>query len=284
MVAETLPDTTTETPTEVEEQTPIDSGDAAEVTLADAGSAPEPVTADIDAEVEAFVKEQTQKGSEQAQPEAARTEPQVDPEVLRMSEEARVRYQSNHKARHDAIDTEGDATIERLVADGYSRPVAEALVSPLVKAGHDKLNEHHADGIKDAGWQAAYEQNAQFWRGVEAGVPQEHHEAIASKLAEGKYGSYKDIAADLYEMGLKAGETAGYAKGEEAGLRTGYRNGLTRKANLASLSSDGQSVNGTGGGGGTFSSEDALHTAWNDKAISRDVYAREYKRLTGRDL
>lgn len=50
---------------------------------------------------------------------------------------------------------------------------------------------------------------------------------------------------------------------------------------------NGPSLTGTsiqGGTGRQFASEDALNTAWIDKTITREVYAREYKRLTGRDL
>ncbi len=268
-----------ETPAEIIEETPSTQGDAANPT-ADAGAAPEPTTPDIDAEVEAFVKEQTQKGSEQAKPEAERQAPQVDPELLRMSEEARTRYQGNHKARHDAIDAEHESAVARLVEEGYTRTIAETLVAPLTKAAHDKLNEHHADSLRDAGFVSAYEQNRAFWQGVEAGVPKEHHEAIIQKLEAGKYPSYKDIAADLYELGKAAGASEGYAKGEEAGLRTGYRNGLTRKAELAPLSSDGQSVNGSAGGGGRYYSQmtaeerNRLSPAQRDAEVARERQAR----------
>ena len=265
---------TPETPAPITEETPSTQTDAATLN-ADAGAAPEPVTADIDAEVEAFVKEQTQKGSEQAKPESTRTEPQVDPEAFRYFQESAAAFDTGYKTRQSRLDT----IAEKVDAGDIS--IAEGF-----RQAKDILNEHHADSKTkpEAISHALYVQNATMWNGFSEGIPQEHHEAIAQKLSEGKLVTFKDIAAEFYERGKASGASEGYAKGEEAGLRTGYRNGLTRKADLASLSSDGQSVNGTGGGGGTFSSEDALHTAWNDKAISRDVYAREYKRLTGRDL
>lgn len=232
-----------EAPTQ--EQTPIDPGNAAESTSADAGADTTTSTEAAPLSVEAYVEAQLHKEGEQAKPEPAR-EPQVDPEVLRQADEARARYQGTAKAGHDSIDAEHEAAVARLMEEGYTKTIAETLVAPLTKASHDRFNELYATGLKDAGYMSAYEQNRALWLGVEAGVPKEHHETIAQKLSEGKYGSYKDVAADLYGLGMSAGETKGYEAGRKAGLTQGYQDGLAQAGKVASLSSDGQQVNGTG--------------------------------------
>jgi hypothetical protein len=247
-------------------QTPIDPGDAATAN-ADAGATPEPA-ADNSAQVDAIVQELLQKESATEKPETTQApEPQVDPEVLRHAEEARNRYQGNHKTRHDAIDTEGAATVNRLVADGYSQVVAEALVAPLVKASHDKLNEHHADGIKDAGWEAAFEQNRALWQGIAEAAPVEWHPELEKKLASGGYPTHSAIVKDLITRAEAAGEAKGYGKGKEAGIKLGVSEGLARATQLSSLSSDGQQVNGTGGGSGA--------SRWTTKTEARNLHAQD---------
>lgn len=251
-----------------EEVVATPEGDAAASTPADAGSTQETPaeTPDYEAEYEAWASEQTQKEGGEKQPEPAQVQG-VDPAEV---DNALRTFRANHDTRQKAL----DALHEDLVEAGMPDSVAKRFV----KEAKDKLNEHHADSLNLAGYEAATREAQSVVAGLQQAVPKPVYESLVAKAQKGGL-DYKVIFADVFA----AGKAEGDKQGKEAGRKEGFIAGRSHAERVANGASSGQQIEGTAAVT-RFTNEDALDTAFANKEISREQYAAEKKRLTGRDL
>lgn len=267
-----------ETPTlvtqeEAPPENPTPVGDAGEQSIADA--APEttqeaPATADYEAEADAYMRDLEGKESNAGATEAERTpEPQreVDPS------QNFLEHRQNTRARHDKVDG--------FKAELLEWGIPEASVTRFLGEVKNLINEEHGDGIRLSGSSAAFAERWAIGQALQT-LPESYIKQLNEKVKrpEGAPPPWADMLKTIREIA----EAEGDAKGEKRGRRLGFIDGNRHHETKSSSANSGQRVQGDSVNGRSFANEDALHTAWNDKAISRDVYAREYKRLTGRDL
>jgi len=255
----------------VENATPV--GDAGEQPVADAAPvSQEPPTVDLtkyEAEADAYLKELEGKGSNAAATEATRTEePQREVDPSKNFAE----HRQNTRARHDRVDTYKDELLEY----GIPEPAVNRFLGEIKAI----INEEHGDGLRLSGASAATIERAALLNGLST-LPAPYIEKLTSqvKRPDGAPPPWADVFKTIRQIAHEEGKT----EGEKTGRRAGYIDGRAQAERTAASANSGQHVQG-GSPGRSFASEDALHTAWNNRDISRDVYAREYKRLTGRDL
>ena len=253
----------------VENATPV--GDADQQAVADAAPAPEATNlSSYEAEADAWLKEQEGKGSAPQAPEPEQRQG-VDPAL---AQQAIALYRRNHETRQNEIKARENELIDL--------GIDVALARRMAKEDSDRLNSHHADGLQYAGYEAAMQERAVMVQAITSVVPQ----AIQTKVLESLKpadGQPNPPPAQIFEAFMKAYAEDAVEKAKPALRKEGFVAGRSIAERTAASANSGQHVQG-GSPGRSFASEDALHTAWNNRDISRDVYAREYKRLTGRDL
>jgi len=262
-----------ETPTLVtQEVTPeIDAtpaGDADPQGVADAAPVSAPDTSAIEAEADAWLQEQEGKGSEQRAPEP--TQPQgVDTAA---ANEAIRRFREGYGTRQQRLDALG----KRLEDAGYSKLEADAIA----KEAKDILNEHHADSLQFAGYEAAMKERAVLVQAIAATVPQNIQTKVLDSLKPAD-GQPNPPMEKVLKAFIDAASTEAEARGKRDGRKEGFIAGRSFGERTQSSANSGQNVSGDPHGR-TFANADALYTAWNNKELSRDQYRGEYKRLTGK--
>ena len=225
-------------------KTPAPSGDAGDVTPADAASVPPPAEpaapsdADIEAEAQAALtaRLETQgKESGTVTPEPPR--PRVDPAL---ETEARRLHTEGYRTRQQKVDAY-DADL--------AEEVSEPLRKRLVKEFKDFLNEEHADGIKYGGFTskalALQEEQQEIMTGLQSALPAAARPEWESAFTEattknGGVMPYAEVFKTYWDLAEAAGRDKGYKAGHTDGFKDGRRVGEKTKASAES----GQSVNG----------------------------------------
>lgn len=244
-------------------------GDAEPSAPADAGAAPETTvdTKAYEAEADAWLAEQAQKegGEKPPEPEQPRG---VDPAAV---DAALTTFRNGYGSRQTRL----DALEEALVDAGMPESVAKRFV----KDSKDILNEHHADSLKYAGFEAAASEATAVLSSIRKVVSKPLYDQFIALANKGEI-TYEQMFKDA----ITEAEAKAEKRGKEAGRKEGFVAGRSHAEKVASGSQSGQRTEGTATNTRSFQNEDALHVAFGNKEISRDVYAAEYKRLTGKDL
>lgn len=171
-----------------------------------------------------------------------------------------------------ALEAEGlEGAAAKRLWEQKVRPMLQLLDSANDKRRYTVINEQVKDALKDD--PAAAE--AYFGRAYGT-IP----EAVAGGVAAGR-----DAAAAEFKAKVDKGD---YLTPKEA-QKLIENDRLSQKKfwegkgiNFGTAS--GNTPNGGNAGGRHFANEDALHTAFNNGEITREVYGREYKRITSKDL
>ena len=241
---------TAERTEEVTEQAPPETPVSSDADLQSTADAAAPTEAPATTEEEAplpgtaddYVQSVLEKeGGEQAPEAKTEARPSVDPnEVAAKLATFRGNYADRQK-RFDAYEAE-------LVQNG----MPEGLAKRIVKEAKDILNEHHADALSNAGFEAATTSwNAatqQIFTTIHQILPQGQGQAFNDAIfktaeAEGRQATIADVIKHAWEMAKKAGETEGYKRG----LNKGYTDGRSHGERAAQAGSSGQQVAGSPG-------------------------------------
>lgn len=174
-------------------------------------------------------------------------------------------------------------TLQRTDADWRNYLTNELGLSP--QDAHNFWHGKLGPVLKDVFGNNEAFNKARFETAVDNVLPKESVELYRSRQYRGQHEAIKAIhdagvAAERakWEAQVKAGKfipqsqvkkiaEASYARGQGGSPTSG----------------SGQTLEGQPAGGVSFSNTDQLYTAWNEKRIDRATYARNYKRLTGRD-
>lgn len=268
-VEETPALVTQDSPPEIDATPAGDADPQASTDAAPESSAPD--LASIEAEADEYLKSLEGKGSEQQAPEPKQNAG-VDPAV---AQEAIRRFREGYGTRQQRL----DALAKRLTDAGYSALEVEAIS----KETKDILNEHHADALNLAGYEAAMTERQHLVQAIASTIPQSIQTKVLESLkpAEGQPNPPIDKVLKAF---IDASTAAAKEEGRRDGRKEGFIAGRSQGERTQSSAKSGQRVNGEAAGR-SYASEDALYTAWINKepGLTREVYAREYKRLTGRD-
>ena len=221
------------------------TGDAEPSPLADAAepsqqdAAPSPPVEPTAEELDSYVAEKLKGKEGEARPPEPQPQAGVDPQLVR---DSILAYRQAHEERQRSL----DGLEAELVEAGISAPLAKRFV----KDSKDRLNEHHADSLALAGFEAAATEALRHSRAFEQAIPKTLNSAelkdytakVEGLMSSGKlkslsYQQAMEIASSVrFESGRK--------KGYEDGLRDGFKDGRANAQRLAGSASSGQTVSG----------------------------------------
>ena len=251
---------------EVVQETPVpDSTPNAEATPGDAANqpadaAPDTEGASLDSEIEAALNEV--RGSKESEPAPAR-EPErrgVDPEVVRAQVE---KFRNSHGTRQQKLNEARDSLAEK-VSQGHIS--AEEAIRQFSKLSSDTLNEHHADSLKDAGyeaWATGIQQNSAEVEQAVYGALSKAQQTELTELAKayakenGSMMPWSEAMKASHELASKSGHTKGF----DEGFKEGYRKARAQTASKSSSTESSETPNGVGtaGNSGPLTVQDALN-------------------------
>lgn len=167
--------------------------------------------------------------------------------------------------------------------------LSKADADRIAKREHDDFNSHHADGLqlhKPAATREAMETVVSQINDAVKGTLGNDADKFFGTEAEPKgYANIAEVFTSFKEIVTAGLLTEAEAEERETAAVLAFRRALEKAGRLTGTSS-GQQVNSNSASSGDrhFDNEDALHTAYGNRDITNEHYAREYKRLTGRDL
>lgn len=297
MVTEALPATDTLVPESV---TP---GDAGETQVADAATqevetfldsrgkesaesateptaekAPDPVDAELEAAKAAAAQVATEKATAEAKAQVAAEQAAADAQAARTA--AQQAFEQGYRQRlREAGQEAYDAALELGLTETEARARAEKAVQ--------RFNSHHADGLK------LYEGEARRMAATQ--LVQGFNDAIASVLDDTErtaffgspdspqtYKAQQDVLKALKDVWQKDRMTQAEVKAHTTKAILDYRRDLEAKGLIAGTAS-GSTSEAAGPSGRTYATEHDLNVAYNAGQVDHGAYAREYKRLTGRE-
>ena len=298
MVTEAIP--ATETPVVPESVTP---GDAGETQVADAATqevetfldsrgkesaesateptaekTPDPVDAELEAAKAAAAQVATEKATAEAKAQIAAEQAQAEVQAAQAA--AQRAFAQNYQQRSREA---GQEAYQAAIDLGYSEQEAQERGQKAIQ----RFNSHHADGLK------LYEGEAR--RQAASQLVQGFNDAIASVLDDSErtaffgppdapqtYKAQQDVLKALKDVWQKDRMTPAEVKAHTTKAILDYRRDLESKGLVAGTAS-GSISESAGAGGRSFASEHDLNVAYNAGTVAHDHYAREYKRLTGRE-
>lgn len=252
--------------TEVTEEPGQVAGDAGEQQVADAAETEEEAQVqepDFTAEADEYLKTVEDKGSEGDSTPGSTRQRGPDPQQVA---NAVAIFRANHDTRQKALDS--------LEADLVDAGMAESIARRFVKEAKDKLNEHHADSLQYAGYEAATNTLSQHWGAIEEGLSKSLSKeemssftAARDKAWEENDGvfAYPDMIAAIRNAGYESGRSKGYKEGAKQGYLDGRKAGETARESSRS----GSDI------GGTSSSGVPTMVQWNGMTLEAREAARQ---------
>lgn len=204
-------------------------------------------------------------------------------------EAAAQRAQAARQAEETQFRQNYQARMQEAAQDAYEaaidRGMSEAEAQQAGQRAAQRFNSHHADGLKlygsEARMQAIAESTTAFNNAVAEVLGRDSDAFFKDGDQPKRYTSHSDAIKSLMEVARKGYVPASEAEASTKAAILAYRRDLEKKG-LISGSQSGTQVQGSAPGR-QFGSEHDLNVAFNSGQVDREAYAREYKRLTGKE-
>lgn len=253
---------------------------ATEPTQEGAKAAADPVDAELEAARSAAAADAAEKADKEARESIRLEQAERDAQAARQAQERA--FQANYQNR---MREAGQEAYQLAIESGLSEADAQARGQTAMQ----RFNSHHADGLRlyepaarrmaAEAVQAAWNTNVAEMLGADA--PKFFGTDAEPKAYRNQGEALKALQAIWQEGRMTAAEVKAHTTREVVAYKAHLIKTYPQIAAILGTAS-GSSPNGDTPGR-SYSSEHELNIAFNNNELSRESYAAEYKRLTGRE-